>query len=187
MADSQKEKQETKSSADGKGQFYWKSLKEFYNDPATAEAKANEFMAGVTDDFSLSSLPEISRRKFLALLTASASFAAASCNTYEDKGDVIPYNKEPIGVIPGIANYYASTCTGCKHACGTLVKTREGRPIKINGNDEHTVNMGKICARGQASILNLYDPEEFGSHKRETAEASQICHGLLRTARSRTR
>ncbi len=144
-----------------KGQFYWKSLKEFYNDPAATEMKATEFMAGVTDDFKLSNLSEMSRRKFLALLTASASFAAASCNTYEDKGNIVPYNKEPVGTIPGIANYFASTCTGCKHACGTLVKTREGRPIKINGNDEHPVNKGKICARGQASILNLYDPERI--------------------------
>ncbi len=154
-----------------KGQFYWKSLKEFHNDPATAEAKANEFMSGVTDDFRLSSLPEISRRKFLALLTASASFAAASCSSYEDKGNVIPYNKEPVGVIPGVANYYASTCTGCKHACGTLVKTREGRPIKINGNDEHPVNRGKICAKGQASILNLYDPERLRQPQRRSGSS----------------
>lgn len=144
-----------------KGQFYWKSLKEFHNNPAAAELKANEFMAGVTDDFKLSSMSDMSRRKFLALLTASASFAAASCNSYPSKGEVIPYNKEPVGVIPGVANYYASTCTGCKHACGILVKTREGRPIKINGNDEHPVNRGKICARGQASIMNLYDPERI--------------------------
>ncbi len=148
-------------SEETKGQHYWKSLKEFYNDPSSLEAKAHEFMAGVTDDFQLSNLPDLSRRKFLALLTASASFAAAGCSSYQSKGEVIPYNKEPDGVIPGIPNYYASTCTGCKHTCGILVKTREGRPIKINGNDEHPVNKGKACARGQASILNLYDPERL--------------------------
>ncbi len=144
-----------------KGQHYWKSLKQFYNDPSSIEAKAHEFMEGVVDDFKLSSLTDMSRRKFLALLTASASFAAAGCSTYESKGEVIPYNKEPVGVIPGVPNYYASTCTGCSNACGILVTTREGRPIKINGNDEHPVNKGKICARGQASILNLYDPERL--------------------------
>jgi molybdopterin-containing oxidoreductase family iron-sulfur binding subunit len=144
----------------GDGSF-WKSLREFHDDPAVAEEKANEFKSGVTDDFHLSNLSGISRRRFLALLTASASFAAASCSSYQDKGEVIPYNKEPIGEIPGVANYYASTCTGCKNVCGILVKTREGRPIKINGNDEHPANKGKICARGQASILDLYDPERL--------------------------
>ena len=161
MADPQNKDHEAEISPVEKGRFYWKSLKDFHDDPGIAETKANEFMAGVTDDFRLSSLSEMSRRKFLALLTASASFAAANCSSYEDKGNVIPYNKEPAGVIPGVANFYASTCTGCKNACGTLVKTREGRPIKINGNDEHPVNLGKICARGQASILNLYDPERI--------------------------
>ncbi|MCL4511078.1 MAG: TAT-variant-translocated molybdopterin oxidoreductase [Bacteroidetes bacterium] len=164
MADSNKENPE-------KGQFYWKSLKEFHDDPASAEAKANEFMAGVTDDFKLSGMSDMSRRKFLALLTASASFAAASCSTYPSKGEVIPYNKEPRGVIPGIANYYASTCTGCNQACGILVKTREGRPIKINGNDEHPVNKGKICARGQASILNLYDPERIREPQKKSGSS----------------
>ena len=154
-----------------KGQFYWKSLKQFYNDPAAAEVKANEFAAGITDDFNLSNLSDISRRKFLALLTASASFAAASCSSYNDKGEVIPYNKEPIGEIPGVANYYASTCTGCKHACGILVKTREGRPIKINGNDEHPVNRGKVCARGQASIMNLYDPERIRQPRKKAGSS----------------
>jgi MoCo/4Fe-4S cofactor protein with predicted Tat translocation signal len=149
---------------------YWKSLKEFYGGPATNEQKAEELMAEIANDFKLSELSEMSRRRFLALLTASASFAAASCSSYQDKGEVIPYNKEPVGVIPGVANYYASTCTGCKNACGILVKAREGRPIKINGNDEHPINEGKICTRGQASILNLYDPERFRDPQKKNGE-----------------
>ncbi len=166
MSDSQKEHNLLKElpvvdPSETKGQHYWKSLKQFYNDPSTLEAKAHEFMEGVVDDFKLSNLTDMSRRKFLALLTASASFAAAGCSAYESKGEVTPYNKEPVGVIPGIPNFYASTCSGCEQACGILVKTREGRPIKINGNDEHPVNKGKVCARGQASILNLYDPERL--------------------------
>jgi MoCo/4Fe-4S cofactor protein with predicted Tat translocation signal len=165
MADSNKERLLKElpvlDASETKGQHYWKSLKQFYNDPATIEAKAHEFMDGVVDDFKLSSLTDMSRRKFLALLTASASFAAAGCSSYQSKGEVTPYNKEPVGIIPGVPNFYASTCTGCEQACGILVKTREGRPIKIDGNDEHPVNKGKICARGQASILNLYDPERL--------------------------
>ncbi|MDO8643884.1 MAG: hypothetical protein Q7S00_02815, partial [bacterium] len=60
-----------------------------------------------------------------------------------------------------MANWYSSTCQECPSACGLLVKTREGRPIKLEGNPEHPVNEGGLCARGQASILNLYDPERL--------------------------
>ncbi|MCX6149903.1 MAG: TAT-variant-translocated molybdopterin oxidoreductase [Ignavibacteriales bacterium] len=148
---------------DGKDPNYWKSLKELNNDPDSYEAKANEFMKGVTDDFELSKLSGLSRRKFLALLGASTAFAAANCSNYRDKGEIVPYNKKPDEVIPGIANYYASTCNGCSQACGVLVKTREGRPIKIDGNPDHPINIGKICSVGQANILNLYDPNRLKS------------------------
>ncbi|MCF8240798.1 MAG: TAT-variant-translocated molybdopterin oxidoreductase [Melioribacteraceae bacterium] len=140
---------------------FWKSLKEYYNDPEVLKAKANEFADGVTDDFDPSEMSRVSRRKFLALLSASAAFTATACSDYRDKGDVVPYNVRPEGVLPGKANYYASTCSGCSQSCGILVKTREGRPIKIDGNSDHPVNKGKTCAIGQASILNLYDPERL--------------------------
>ena len=118
----------------------------------------HEFMDGVTDDFSPSELSGLSRKQFLALLAASAAFTAAGCSNYRDKGEIVPYTKKPEEVIPGIPNYYASTCTGCSQGCGILIKTREGRPIKVDGNPDHPINRGKICAKGQASVLNLYDP-----------------------------
>ncbi|MEK6754820.1 MAG: TAT-variant-translocated molybdopterin oxidoreductase, partial [Bacteroidota bacterium] len=137
---------------------YWKSLRGLYDKDSVNEAKADEFMAGVTDDFDLSDLSTMSRKQFLALLTASAAFAAAGCNSYRDRGEIVPYNKEPEEITPGVSNSYASTCSGCGQACGILVKTREGRPIKVDGNPDHPVNLGKICAKGQGNILNLYDP-----------------------------
>jgi MoCo/4Fe-4S cofactor protein with predicted Tat translocation signal len=137
---------------------YWKSLKELHDKDAVSDAKAHEFMAGVTDDFQISELSAMSRKQFLALLTASAAFAAAGCSNYRDRGEIVPYSKKPEEVTPGVPNYYASTCNGCSQSCGILVKTREGRPIKIDGNPDHPVNRGKICATGHASILNLYDP-----------------------------
>ncbi len=140
---------------------YWKSLKELGNNPESFEAKANEFMQGVTDDFDLKNLSGLSRRKFLALLGASTAFAAASCSNYRDKGEIVPYNKKPEEITTGVANYYASTCSGCLQACGILIKTREGRPIKIDGNPDHPINKGKICSIGQASILDLYDPNRL--------------------------
>ena len=140
---------------------YWKSLRELHDGNSVSEAKANEFMAGVTDDFSMDELPGMSRKQFLALLTASAAFAAAGCTNYRDKGEIVPYNKQVEGVVPGIAQHYASTCTGCAATCGILVKTREGRPVKLDGNPDHPVNQGKICAKGQAGILNFYDPNRL--------------------------
>ena len=137
---------------------YWRSFKELYNDPEFEKAKHNEFGPDTIGGFDLSKLSVVSRRKFLALMSASAALAAAGCSNYLGKGEIIPYNKKPEEIVIGIPDFYASTCTGCELSCGILIKTREGRPIKIDGNTEHPVNKGKICARGQASILDLYDP-----------------------------
>ena len=140
---------------------YWKSFEALYNDPEVIEAKGHEFKDGVTDDFSPSGLSGLSRRKFLALLGASAALAGTACTDYRDKGEIVPYNNKPEEITVGKPNYYASTCTACVNSCGILIKTREGRPIKIDGNPDHPVNKGKICAKGQANILNLYDPERL--------------------------
>ncbi len=118
----------------------------------------SEFQPGVTDAFSPDELSPISRKQFLGLLAASAAFAATGCTDYRDKGEIVPYTRKPEEITPGVANYYASTCTGCSQACGTLIKTREGRPVKIDGNPDHPINRGKLCAKGQASIISLYDP-----------------------------
>ena len=140
---------------------YWRSFEELYNDPDVLEAKHHEFMEGATDDFDPLNLSSISRRKFLALLGASAALAGTSCTDYRDKGEIVPYNNKPEEITVGKPNYYASTCTACANSCGILIKTREGRPIKVDGNPDHPVNKGKICAKGQANILNLYDPERL--------------------------
>ena len=155
----------------------WRSLRELYGDATGSELKAHEFMPGVTEDFNLMQMSTLSRKQFLAMLAASAAFAASGCTNYRDKGEIVPYNKKPEEVTPGVAKYYATTCNGCSRACGILVKTREGRPIKIDGNPDHPVNNGKICARGQASILNLYDPYRlkkpaFGAQSGKTGDLS---------------
>jgi molybdopterin-containing oxidoreductase family iron-sulfur binding subunit len=137
---------------------YWRGFKELYNDPEFHEAKKHEFTEEEEKAPDLSKMSIVTRRRFLALMGASAALAAAGCADYRDKGEIVPYNKKPEEVVLGIPDYYASTCTGCAQACGLLVKTREGRPIKVDGNPDHPVNKGKICTKGQASILNLYDP-----------------------------
>jgi anaerobic selenocysteine-containing dehydrogenase len=101
------------------------------------------------------------RRTFLQLsgLTA-ASALLAGCKSANEK--LIPYLIPPDeGVTPGVANYYASTCRSCAAGCGILVRVSEGRAKKIEGNPLHPVNRGKLCARGQAALQELYHPDRI--------------------------
>jgi MoCo/4Fe-4S cofactor protein with predicted Tat translocation signal len=101
----------------------------------------------------------LSRRDFLKLSTAAVAFATAGC-ALRPTEKIIPYVKAPEEIIPGVANYYASTISDAA-GTGVLVRTREGRPIKIEGNPDHPLSQGKLNAAGQAEIFNLYDPNRL--------------------------
>ena len=102
-----------------------------------------------------------SRRDFLARLGfALAASALASCSRAPVE-KAIPFLNKPEEVTPGVASWYATTCAGCTAACPLLVKTRDGRPIKIEGNAESTRFGGGTCAAGQATVLSLYDPNRL--------------------------
>jgi len=101
----------------------------------------------------------MNRRTFLQLsgLTAAGSLLAG-CKSANEK--LIPYLIPPDeGVTPGKADYYASSCRACAAGCGILVRVSEGRAKKIEGNPLHPVNKGKLCARGQAALQELYHPD----------------------------
>ena len=105
-------------------------------------------------------MPEIDRRNFLKLVGVSAGAAATSgCNDPVQK--LIPYVIQPEEITPGLAVIYASTCQECPAGCGLHVRTREGRPVKLEGNPDHPVNRGALCARGQASIGRTYLPDRY--------------------------
>ena len=106
---------------------YWRSFAELHKDPALISASQNEFAEGVTDDFNPSTLSKVSRRKFLALVGASAALAGVGCSDYRDKGEIIPYTKMPEDTIVGKPKYYASTFNYGSMSQGVLIKTREGR------------------------------------------------------------
>ena len=80
---------------------YWRSFKDLFKDTSLIASTHNEFGEGVKDDFEPSKLSGISRRKFLALVGASAALAGAGCADYRNKGDIIPYNNMPEDVIVG--------------------------------------------------------------------------------------
>jgi Fe-S-cluster-containing dehydrogenase component/anaerobic selenocysteine-containing dehydrogenase len=101
-----------------------------------------------------------SRRDFLKLCGFSfAVTALASCQTRIRKA--VPYVIAPLEITPGEANYYASTYMSGSDYCSIVVKTREGRPIKIEGNPASSVSMGGTGHRVQASVLDLYDGTRF--------------------------
>lgn len=97
------------------------------------------------------------RRDFLKYVgfSISAATIAASCEIPLKRA--IPFVTKPDDLVPGVANYYASSFVQGGDYCSILVKTREGRPIKIEGNQLSGVNHGGTSARAQASVLGLYD------------------------------
>jgi molybdopterin-containing oxidoreductase family iron-sulfur binding subunit len=99
---------------------------------------------------------QFSRRGFLAAAGLGVASALSSCaRAPADKA--VPLLDQPETIVPGQAAWYASTCGGCSAGCGILAKCRDGRPIKLEGNPDHPVSRGGLCAVGQAAVLDLYD------------------------------
>ena len=99
-----------------------------------------------------------SRRDFLKIVGASTGVAAAGCGDQLPE-KLIPYVVQPDDVVPGVAAWYAGACSECSAGCGTLVRTREGRAVKIEGNPEHPINRGGLCSKGQSALQTLYSPD----------------------------
>lgn len=74
---------------------------------------------------------------------------------------LVPYLLPDDEIVPGVADWYASVCRECSAGCGTLVRVREGRAKKVEGNPDHPLNQGKLCAKGQASLQALYNPDRL--------------------------
>lgn len=100
-----------------------------------------------------------------------AATIAAGCDIPVKKA--MPYVTKPDAIVPGIANYYASTFVHGGDVASILVKTREGRPIKIEANDLAPSNYGKTSARAQASVLSLYDTNRFATPLKKSGNGFQ--------------
>jgi anaerobic selenocysteine-containing dehydrogenase/Fe-S-cluster-containing dehydrogenase component len=101
----------------------------------------------------------VRRREFLKVLGATTAAGAAACS--EPTGKLIPYLVSPDNTVPGVSTYYATTCRECAAACGIIAETRDGRVTKLEGNPEHPLNHGALCARGQSALHGLYNPDRF--------------------------
>lgn len=155
---------------------YWKGLEELHNSADHKEVVENEFKEDLPFDLSGKLLDANTPRrdflKFLGFSTAAATLAA-SCEMPVRKA--IPYAIKPEEIVPGVANYYASTFVDGGDYCAVVVKTRDGRPIKIEGNEKSSITQGGTSARVQASVLNLYDNarlrQPYADGKEATFEA----------------
>ena len=121
-----------------------------------------EFDKGITpEQESSKGLTSGSRRNFLKLFGFSVASAAVVSSCEKPVQKAIPYLIKPEEIVPGKANYYASTFFDGTEYCSVVVKVRDGRPIKIEGNHQSPVSRGGTSARVQASVLNLYDDARY--------------------------
>jgi molybdopterin-containing oxidoreductase family iron-sulfur binding subunit len=103
----------------------------------------------------------VRRRDFLKVLGgAGAATAVVGCSQ-ERVEQLIPYLVSPDHTVPGVSTHYASLCRECAAGCGVIAEVRDGRAIKLEGNPEHPVNRGALCARGQAALQGLYNPDRY--------------------------
>jgi molybdopterin-containing oxidoreductase family iron-sulfur binding subunit len=155
---------------------YWKSVEELNENSSIVEAlRNNEFVEEIpTSDFlsdndSLSSSSTTRRDflKYVGFTTAAASLAACEGPVHKS----IPYVVQPDTIIPGVADYYATTMFDGFDFANLLVKTREGRPIKIENNKIEGAKFA-ANARVHASVLSLYDSMRLKSPKIDSKSAS---------------
>src|SRR3989449_1680068 len=106
----------------------------------------------------------MNRRRFLKILGVTGGGAAAlsGCGIGpEPTQKLIPYLVAPDDQIPGVATWYATTCRECAAGCGLRARVREGRVVKLEGNPDSPINRGRLCARGQAGLQGLYNPDRI--------------------------
>jgi molybdopterin-containing oxidoreductase family iron-sulfur binding subunit len=137
------------------GKQYWRTLEELSEDPNFTEMLHREFPRQAPSEWDES----VDRRDFLKLMAASLAFAGLSGCGRTPEQHIVPYVKQPDGLVLGKPQYYATAMPFGADAIGLLVESHEGRPTKIEGNPDHPASLGATNVFAQASILNLYDPD----------------------------
>lgn len=109
----------------------------------------------------------MNRRDFFKIVgTTTAAAAAGGCHEVGEK--ILPLVVPNDQLVPGVSSWFASVCRECPGGCGVLARNREGRVVKLEGNPDHPVSQGALCARGQAGLQNLYHPDRFvGPQRRD--------------------
>nr|MBA3439910.1 TAT-variant-translocated molybdopterin oxidoreductase [Pyrinomonadaceae bacterium] len=136
------------------GTKYWRSLEELADTKDFQQFVQNEFPSQL-EEFS----DPVGRRRFLKLMGASLALAGASACAWQPREQLVPYIEQPEEIVPGKSLFFATAMTIAGVATGLLARSREGRPVKIEGNPQHPASLGATDIYAQASILTLYDPD----------------------------
>jgi molybdopterin-containing oxidoreductase family iron-sulfur binding subunit len=138
----------------------WRGLEELAGGDAFEEMLYREF-----PDQAAEWTDPVTRRQFLTLAAASLALAGVSgCSSKPAPAEkIMPYVRQPEGMLPGKPLYFATAMPLCGLAAGLLVKSNEGRPTKVEGNPRHPASLGATDVFAQASVLGLYDPDRSQS------------------------
>jgi len=169
------------------GKQYWRTLEELAGDPNFQELLHREFPRQAPSEWDES----VDRRDFLKLMAASLALAGLSGCGRAPEQYIVPYVKQPDGLVPGKPQFYATAMSFGADSIGLLVESHEGRPTKIEGNPDHPASLGATNAFAQASILNLYDPDRAQTVTQageirtwsQFLDAAQALAATLRTTR----
>ena len=114
---------------------------------------------------------KLTRRDFLKFSAASAALASAGCSPPAET--IVPYADQPEGALPGVPSFYASAASFVGAADGLLIESNTGRPTKVAGNPAHPGSLGATSVHGQASVLQLWDPDRSKTPRKHGQPATR--------------
>src|SRR5438094_10404146 len=114
---------------------------------------------------------KLTRRDFLKFSAAAAALATGACS--RPREPIVPYAHQPEADLPGVPRYYASAASFVGGAEGVLIESNTGRPTKVEGNPAHPGSLGATSIHGQASVLQLWDPERSKAPRRRGQPAAR--------------
>ncbi|HEX3151871.1 MAG TPA: TAT-variant-translocated molybdopterin oxidoreductase [Gemmataceae bacterium] len=158
----------------------WSGLEEWAGTPEFRDMLHREFPEDAT-----AWTDPVSRRTFLTLAGATAALAGVGCSPrMASREKIYPYTRQPAEMTPGLPLFFATGFTLNGITTGVLAKSREGRPIKLEGNPTHPGSLGGIDSVAQASLLNLYDPDRSRQilNKKNNPTAWEAMVGELKSA-----
>ena len=143
-----------KALAGKQGREFWRSLEELADSPQFEELLHSEFprQAAGWDE-------GVSRRSFMKVMGASLALAGLSACTYQPPEKIVPFVRQPEELVPGKPLFFATAMPWPGGSTGLLVRSNEGRPTHVEGNELHPGSLGSTNVFAIASVLSLYDPD----------------------------